>query len=402
MKVLVISSTFPSAQQPTRGVFVRERIRRLARRAEVVVVAPIPWFPGNRWVRRDRASVPWMETQDGLTVYHPRFLSLPRYGKFLDGALYGLSLLPFVARLRRRFPFELIDAHFAYPDGMAAALLARVFGCPLLVTLRGSIVRLSTYRLHRPQLRWVLRRATRVLAVSDSLRRVAEGLGAGAGRVRVIPNGVDTERFRIGDRAEARRRLGLPADGPLLLTVAGVYPGKGQHTVVDALPDLLARHEHLTYAMVGATRPGDSYRWQLEQTVARLGLGDRVRFVGPVAHEALPPWFNAADLMVLPTESEGWPNVLLESLACGVPVVATRVGGVPEIVVDGEHGLLVPHGDQAALTHALLAALDASWDRAALARRAARFDWEDSVEQVLEEMTAALQGALPPALEASA
>lgn len=375
MRVLVLSSTFPNLSQPTRGVFVRERIRRLARRCDVVVVAPIPWFPLNRLLRSDRAGVARAEDQDGLRVYHPRFFSLPRYGKFLDGFFYALSLVPFLVGLRRHFAFEIIDAHFAFPDGLAATLLGRVFRCPVVVTLRGSIVRLSRYRLHRPQLRWVLARADRVTAVSESLAQVASQLGLPHARVRVIPNGVDGSTFVPLERTPARGLIGLADDRRVLLTVAGVYEGKGQHTVIEALPSVLAHHRNVVYVMVGSPRPGDSYRRRLEEMIGRLGLRDHVYFAGPRPHAELPRWFSAAAVTVLATRSEGWPNVLLESLACGTPVVATRVGGTPEIVRDGQDGFLVPYGDGPALAQALRAALGADWNRSALAQRARTFDW---------------------------
>jgi glycosyltransferase involved in cell wall biosynthesis len=391
MRVLVLSSTFPNAQQPTRGVFVQHRIRRLAKRCEIVVVAPLPWFPLNRWLRAERDLVPHVEDQAGLRVYHPRFLSLPRYGKCLDGTLYFLSLVGFVARLRRSFPFEVIDAHFAYPDGLAATLLGRVFRCPVVITLRGSIVRLSGYRLHQPQLRWALRCADRVTAVSESLKDVAVSLGTPAHRVRVIPNGVDPRVFNPMEQRQARRQCGLPENATVLLTVAGIYDGKGQHLVVDTLPSVLARYPDALYVMVGGSRPGESYQRRLEGEIRRQGLEGRVLFAGPRPQAELRSWFSAADLSVLATQSEGWPNVLLESLACGTPVVATAVGGAPEIVRDGQDGFLVPHGNASALARALGNALGQSWDRQAIARHAQRFDWAESVDQALDELNAALK-----------
>jgi glycosyltransferase involved in cell wall biosynthesis len=393
MRVLVLSSTFPSSAEPTRGVFIRERIRRLARRCEVTVVAPVPWFPGNRWIRKERALVPPVERQDGLTVHHPRFFSFPRYGKFLDGALYALSLVPFLARLERTFRFEVIDAHFAYPDGVAATLLGKLFRRPVVVTLRGSIVRLSGYRLHRPQLRWALRHADRVTAVSRSLAEVAAGLGLPPERVRVIPNGVDAALFRPMDRREARRLCGLPQAGPVVLTVGGIYDGKGQHLVIEALPELVREHPRLLYVMVGSPRPGERYLQRLEEHARALEIEDHVRMVGPRPHGELARWFSAADLSVLASRSEGWPNVLLESLACGTPVVATDVGGTAEIVRDGQDGLLVPFGDQAALGEAIRRALRMPWNRDLLASRARQFDWDDTVEQALDELDRALKGA---------
>jgi glycosyltransferase involved in cell wall biosynthesis len=391
MRVLVLSSTFPSARQPTRGVFVRERIRRLAKRCDVVVVAPVPWFPFNRWIRKERATVPAVEHQDGLVVHHPRFFSVPRYAKWLDGFFYFLSLLAFTRRLRRTFSFEVIDAHFAFPDGLAATLLGKTFGCPVVVTLRGTIVRLSGYRMHRPQIRWVLRHADRVTAVSESLAGVATGLGLARERIRVIPNGVDTGTFMSMDRGQARRLAELPEGRRILLTVAGIYEGKGQHAVVEILPNLLGKYPDLLYVMVGSARPGEQYRRRLVETAWRLGLKDQVHVAGPRPHAELARWFSAADVTVLATQSEGWPNVLLESLACGTPVVATRVGGTSEIVRDGQDGLLVPYGDGAALAAAVERALETPWNRAALVQRARSFDWTDSVEHALDELNQALK-----------
>lgn len=391
MRVLVLSSVFPNVKQPALGVFVLERIRRLATSAEVVVVAPTPWFPFNRWVRRDRAAMPCIEQHSALTVYHPRFLSLPRYGKFLDGVLYFLCVLPFIARLRRKFPFDIIDAHFAYPDGLGATLLAKVFRCPVVVTLRGSIVRLAGYRLHRPQLRWALRHADRVVAVSEALARVASRLGLEPERIRVIPNGVDSTLFAPMDRTEARRLCGLPAGGPILLTVAAIYEGKGQHDVVESLPALTQAHPGLLYVMIGGPRPGENYLRRLEARVRALGLERHVRFAGARLHEELGPWFNAADVSVLATRSEGWPNVLLESLACGTPVVAADVGGVPEVVRDGSDGILFPATDRSALAAALRRALARTWDRTMLVHRARQCDWNETAELARDELDRALK-----------
>src|ERR1700730_2726267 len=153
MRVLVLSSVYPTAAMPLRGLFVRERPRHLSASCEVQVVAPIPWFPGNRWLRGvSRANSAPLEQTDGFPVFHPRFLSVPRYAKSADGLFYFLSLAPFVARLRRQFVFEIIDAHFAYPDGFAATLLARLFRLPMSVTLRGTEVPLSRSRLRRAQI----------------------------------------------------------------------------------------------------------------------------------------------------------------------------------------------------------------------------------------------------------
>jgi glycosyltransferase involved in cell wall biosynthesis len=232
-----------------------------------------------------------------------------------------------------------------------------------------------------------------VVAVADYLRQVAAGIGVPADRIRVIPNGVDLISFAPAKRDQARRMSGLPDDATILLTVGAVYSWKGQHLVIEALPFLRKQYPGILYLLVGGSRAEESsYVPSLKRRVAELGLEEHVRFVGSRPHAELVRWFNAADLFVLPTRSEGCPNVLLESLACGVPVVATEVGGVPEIIRHGRDGLLVPYGDLPALRDALQSALDRRWDRQALVERAREFDWTDAAEQALEELDHALKG----------
>ena len=386
MRVLVLSSVFPNVRQPAFGLFIRERMKRVARHAQVAVVAPIPWFPFNGLIRGSRwTGIPPVERQEGLSVYHPRFFCFPRHLKWLDGMLYAASLLPFLTRLRREFPFDLIDAHFAYPDGMAAVLLGRALGRPVVITLRGSVVRLATYLLHRPQLRFALTAATRVVAVSGSLKRVAVDLGIPAEKIRVIPNGVDAALFSPKDRRQAREALGLPLDRRIILSVGGLNEGKGHHRIVGLLPHLLRRHPDLLYVIVGGERPGDTCRPKIERLVMDLRLERHVRLAGERGQEEIPRWLAAADLFCLATRSEGWANALLEALACGRPVVTTRVGGNPEIISSEALGLLVPPGDDRALADGILEALGRPWDTEGMVAHARRHSWDTTALQVLDE-----------------
>jgi teichuronic acid biosynthesis glycosyltransferase TuaC len=390
MRILTLSTVFPNVRQPAFGVFVAERMRRVARHCDVSVVAPVPWFPGNPWIRPHWAAVPATEGEEGFRVYHPRVLCVPRYAKWSDGVLYAASLLPMLAWLRRRFPFDLIDAHFAYPDGLAAALLGKVFRIPVVITLRGSIVRLRHYPLHRSQIRWALRRASRVLAVSQSLKEVAAGLGVPADHIRVIPNGVDADVFVPREPADARRLLGLPAQATIVLSVGGLNDGKGHHRVVAQLPELARRFPELLYVVVGGERPGDSSRSLIESVAARLGVTNRVRLVGERPHDEVATWLAAADLFCLATRSEGWANVLLESLACGTPVVSTRVGGNAEIVSHEGLGILVPAQDDGALSAAIREGLERRWDTQILVAHAQAHSWDSAVRGVLEEFARVL------------
>ena len=386
MKVLVLSSTFPNPRQPALGVFVQERMRRVARESDVVVAAPVPWFPFNHALRRGRwTDIPSIERGAGLTVHHPRFFSVPGVLKSLDGMLYAASLVPFVSALRRRFDFDVIDAHFTYPDGLAGVLLGKWFRRPAMITVRGSIVRLSRSKLHRPQLAWALRQADAVIAVSESLKRVATSLGRPSDRIRVIPNGVDPEQFHPLDRAEARRALGVPLDATVILTVAGVYEQKGQHLVVETLPALVARHPNVLYVVVGSPRSSADVA-RLTDAADRLGVKSRVRVVGPRRHDEIPRWINASDVFCLATATEGWSNVLLEALACGVPVVTTDVGGNAEIIRRPGLGTLVPWNDVAALRDALDHALSSRWNLEELISHARSHSWDTAAEAVSDEL----------------
>jgi teichuronic acid biosynthesis glycosyltransferase TuaC len=388
----VLSSVFPNTRRPNLGIFIHERVSRVAQHCEIQVVAPVPWFPFDRPIRaRSWGGVPPVAHDERFLVYHPRFLCVPGILKCLDGLLYATSLLPFLRRLHTRFPFDLIDAHFAYPDGAAAVLLGRALARPVVITLRGSIVRLARYTMHRPQLRYALKTASRVLAVSESLKTVAVGLGIPDEHVRVIPNGIDTTLFCPGDRTWARQACGLPQQRTVILTVGAVCEGKGQHLVVDALAEIVTRRPDVLYVMVGEF-DGIRYRRRVHDSIARTGLSEHVLFVGQQPHDRLPLWYAAADLFCLATRSEGRANVLLEALACGVPVVTTAVGGNPEIVTDGRHGLLVPFGDVRRLRDAIVTALDTEWDRQGLAAYTSAFSWDRAAADVVEEFATVLGG----------
>jgi glycosyltransferase involved in cell wall biosynthesis len=393
MRVLVLSSVFPNPKQPTLGVFVKERVRRIARHCELRVVAAVSWFPLNRLIRGPRCTgIPFREEQEGLCVYHPPFLCMPRYFKWSDGVLYACSLVPFLVRLRKDFPFELIDAHFAYPDGMAGVLLARLFDCPVTVTLRGTIVPLSSFPVRRREIAWTLNEATRVFAVSHSLKDVAVSLRVPPEKIRVIPNGIDPEAFRPWGQEDARRRLGLPLDRRILLSVGSLSPRKGHHRVLESLRRVIAERPDLFYVVVGGPGVEGDTGPLLRRLIRELRLGGQVRLVGERPHEEIPDWLAAADLFCLATSNEGRPNVILEALACGLPVVTTRVGGNSEVVEEGVNGLLVEFGDREGLARALLRGLVHPWDREAIAEKARARSWDETAAEVLEEFRQLLAG----------
>jgi glycosyltransferase involved in cell wall biosynthesis len=287
--------------------------------------------------------------------------------------------------LRKGFRFDAIDAHFVYPEGVAAALLGRLFRVPVLITLRGLLPLLIPYALRRPQLRWALSRAARVIAVSASLRDAAVDVGLPRERVRVIENGIDGQLFRPLDRRETRRRLGLPEDAPLLASVGTLSERKGFHLVIEALPALPGIH----YAIVGGAGAEGAQEAELRSLAERLGVADRVIFAGPRKREDLAAWYSAADLSVLASAHEGCPNVVLESLACGTPVVATPVGDIPRILDRPDVGRIVER-QVPALAAGIAEALEQPWDRDHIRAQFAERTWQAVGREVMEEVEAAL------------
>lgn len=399
MKVLVFTTVYPSSAHPGLGVFVRERMSRVARDCELVVVAPVPTFPLAGLVKKTyRQRPPYREVQDGVTVLHPSFYLIPGYCKFLDGLFLALSSLPCLWRLRRDFRFELIDAHFAYPDGFAAVLLGRIFRVPVVITLRGTINRLLFVPRIAPLVRYALRRADRVLSVSRYLLDLAltNTPGLDPGRCAVVPNGVDPAKFRRQDRALARQtlaaKLGLTPEQPVLVSVGGLVERKGHHRVLAALPEVRRHYPDVKLLIVGSGGVEGDMGPALREQARELGLEDAVVFAGQVAHGELAGYLSAADVFVLATRFEGWPNVFFEAMACGLPVVSTQVCGNAEIVTPGRNGLLVPFDDAPALAAALVEALGREWDRQAIMDFAVSRPWEQVAAEVLEQLRGVLRG----------
>jgi len=386
-RLVVFCSLYPSQVRPNAGIFIRERMSRVAEHCPLVVISPIPWFPLQRVLRYFkpgyRPQPVEHECQNGLDVYYPRFLAVPGLFRVLDGFFMGIGALPIFFRLKKEFVFNLIDAHFAYPDGYAATFLGEWFKVPVTITLRGTEVPLSKVPARRKRLLKALQRATKVFSVSESLKSHVIALGADDRKITVVGNGVDTTKFRAVDKVQARRGLGLADDAEILISVGGLVDRKGFHRIIELLPNLLEKHPKLVYLIVGGSSPEGNNRAQLEQQVKSLGLGQRVRLLGEMPAEDIHIPLSAADVFVLATANEGWANVFLEAMACGLPVVTTDVGGNREVVSKPILGTVVPFGNPDMLMSAIDDALNRSWDRQAIINYAADNTWDKRVEQLL-------------------
>jgi glycosyltransferase involved in cell wall biosynthesis len=390
--IVTFSSLFPSSAQPFAGIFIRERMFRVGRVLPLSVVAPSPWFPGDALIRRFRPTYriryPLHERQEGHDVWRPCFLSLPSAAKHFDGRSMALGAMPTLRRLRSSGRLDILDAHFGYPDGYAAVLAGRWLRVPVTITLRGTELRHGRIPALRRRLTWALNGASRVFAVSESLRQIALSLGTPPERVRVVGNGVDLTKFRAVDKQEARRSLGLPIDAKVIISVGGLVERKGFHRVLDCMPALLQRFPRLVYLIVGGPSAEGDWSQRLAHQSERLGLGRHVRFLGALPSSELPLPLSAADVFVLATTNEGWANVFLEAMACELPVVTTSVGGNAEVVSDSSLGVIVPPDDPDRLTGTLCEALEREWDRGAIRRYAERNSWDGRIAVLVEEFRA--------------
>ncbi len=387
-RLLVFSSLFPSSVRPQAGLFIRERMFRVAKRLPLAVVSPQPWFPGQSWIRWFRPHFRPLpasgEFQDGIWVYYPRFFSVPGCFKGLDGRFMAESCLRLLAKLKREPGFGLIDAHFAYPDGYAAVQLGRRFGVPVTITLRGTEVPLARDPVRRRRILEALAGAAWVFSVSESLKQHVVALGACSDKIEVVGNGVDVGKFYPLPKEQARAQLNLPKTAKVLISVGALVPRKGQQRVIELLPRLLRRYPNLTYLIVGGASPEGDMRQALHSQAARLGVKEHVRFLGPMAPEQLKLPLSAADVFVLATANEGWANVFLEAMACGLPVVTTDVGGNREVVCREELGTIVPLGDPEALEAALDQAFERNWDRQAIIAYAQENSWNKRIDRLVE------------------
>jgi teichuronic acid biosynthesis glycosyltransferase TuaC len=375
LRLLTFTTLFPDRERPNHGIFVENRLRHLVGTGAAIstVLAPVPFFPFRsrrlgEWGRL--ARVPPREERHGLVVHHPRYVVIPRAGMSLAPLLlYAASRRALARLIAGGLAFDLIDAHYVYPDGVAAVWLGRHFGKPVVITGRGSdLTELPDYRVPRWFIRRALADADGLIGVSAALRARMVELGAEPSCTITLRNGVDTSAFYPVDRDQARAALGLT--GPALVSVGSLIPRKGHDRAIEAMVEL----PEFTLLIVGV----GPERAALEALITRLGLGARVRLLGARPHAELPRFYGAADASVLASSREGWANVLLESMACGTPVVASNIPGNPEVVQEWAAGLVIEQNTAsgiAAGVRRLFADLPA---RTATRAYAERFSWDET------------------------
>lgn len=372
LRVLTFTTLFPNSQRPNHGVFVENRLRQTASRhgLQATVLAPVPFFPFRSATFGTYAAfarVPRREERHGFTVHHPRYLVIPKVGMTAAAWLLYRGALAACKRLGLdRTTIDVIDAHYFYPDGVAAAWLARALNLPFVVTARGTDLNvLPQYQGVRRQILWAASQASAVITVSEALRQQYLTLGAEGRKAAVLRNGVDLTAFKPVEREAARKLYGVT--GFTIVSVGNLVPLKGHALTIEAMTSL----PDCQLLIAG----GGPLRASLQETARAMGVSERVRLLGEVPHAELPRLFSAADVSVLMSEREGWANVLLESMACGTPVLATRVGGNAEAITAVAAGGLLKDRSVAALVAAVRDFRARGGDRAATRRHAEAFGW---------------------------
>jgi teichuronic acid biosynthesis glycosyltransferase TuaC len=380
LRVLVVTKIYPNAAEPTSAPFNRQQIAALSRVCNVEVLGTIPWYPGaGLFAKRSSAGrlarVPDVEVIDGITVRHPRTLFIPRTLHGLWAPLYAASLAPIAARYRKKV--DVILGTWAYPDGVAAVMLAKVLGIPAVVKLHGSDMNVIA-KLPGPRrfLRTVLPRAEGVVAVSRALAAEARSLGVSDERISIVMNGVDGELFRPRDRKAARAELGLPQEPRIVLYVGNLKESKGVLDLAAAFERLAGTNPDVHLVIVGGGEESTAL-----QAVSAKWPG-RMTLAGPRPLAEIPTFMAACDLLTLPSWAEGTPNVVLEALAAGRRVVASSVGGIPDLITDPLLGELVPAREPVALAEALIRASTNNYDADAVAALGARGGWTESAARL--------------------
>jgi glycosyltransferase involved in cell wall biosynthesis len=387
-KILAISYLFPNVNQPNHGIFVLNRLKAMSRYVDVTVINPIPDSLFHRRLAQYNhlASIPAVEQIDGLTVYHPRFFSIPGHLKSIEVFSYYLAVKNVVETLEQSF--DLIDLHWTFPDLPTGYFLSRKLQCPFHVTLRGmEAFHQQDAGLRKHIVAHYLKKADHVISLSEEMAIKADELAHTATKTTVIRNGVDTDKFYYLEQQHCREQLGLPLNEKIILGVGSLIYRKGFDVVIKALAQLnliFKQDEKPVFYILGSQGPEGDYRQELTHLILQHQLEQHVKLVGAVSNEQLIMWYNAADVFCLSSRGEGSPNVLTEALACGTPAVATNVGSVPEIMASEPNlGWCVETDNVNQLAEALTQALTYPVNRFENAQQFKKYNWDWCAKQVI-------------------
>jgi teichuronic acid biosynthesis glycosyltransferase TuaC len=337
IKVLALSYLFPNRERPNHGIFVLNRLKALSQYVDIKVINPIPWFPLQSMVERysHLHKIPERDTIGGLEVYHPRFLSIPKYGKASEGDRYLKAIRPVIQKIHEEFEFDLIDMHWTFPDLPAGIAIGKKYDKKTMVTLRGME---AFHDQDNDQRREIVAKGLKdvnsIIALSQELKKHGDQLSGDPGKSTVVMNGVDTDQFFYIPKDEAREHIQMNATEVNILSVGSLIYRKGFDLLIKCIAKLKrdTKYENIRLYIIGSQGAEGDYRTELNRLIDELGVKENIVFVGQVSNDELKYWYSAADLFCLASRGEGSPNVLAEALACGCPSVTTDVGSAREIM----------------------------------------------------------------------
>lgn len=380
MEIVTISTLYPNKNDPKHGVFVHTRLKHLLRvypEISATVIAPVPWFPFS-WKKFGEyakyAGVPYSETIDGITIFHPKYIVLPKVGMYLTPFFLSKAIKKTLHKILKRKNVDLIDGHYFYPDGVAIERVASRLNVPFTCTARGTDINLvPTYPKARKMLQPVFESSSHMMSVCQALKDEMIALGVDDRRVTVVRNGVDLSLFNASDDdAQQTLKSSLGLNTPyLMISVGWLIERKGHHLIIESLKKLV----DVTLAIAG---DGPDLK-KLQLLAKECGVSERVKFLGALSQPDLNKWFRCADLSVLASSREGWANVLLESMASGTPVVATKVWGTPEVVRTRSAGILVERSSDA-IAVGVRQLLEEKPSRVRTRKYAEQFSWGESCD----------------------
>lgn len=383
LKILIITNLFPNNKEPNRGIFIKQEALELSKLCEIQVIAPIPWVPFSlrflpQW--STNAQIKDQEIIENITTYHPRWLVIPKILRSLYGLLLFFSLLRTVRKIKRSFNFGIIYGHWIYPDGFACVLLARIFKVPVILHALGcDINQYSKFFLRKIQIAWSLKNADKIISVSNALKEKMCSLGTFEKKIHVIANGVDSCLFKPMAKQECRKLLGLPQNLKIILFIGSLEIVKGAEYLIDAFQKVNSEYGLPVNLVLIGKGPSEK---TIREKIAFYKQKSSVTLAGEINHNKIPLWMNAADVFCLPSIREGMPNVILEALSCGKPVVASSVGGIPELVTSSDYGILFPPGDSSILAKSLLTALRRDYDEDKIAKHFSSRTWKTIAEEI--------------------
>lgn len=390
MNVLSISHLFPNKVKPNFGIFVKERVLNVSKIIDNIVIAPKPYFPflylTNQYRRYDQIG--FKEKIDNMTIYHPKFFYLPKILKFIDFYLYYLSLNSIVSRIIKEKDIEMIDCHWGYPDGIASLFWAKKFNLKIILTVRGNESLCFFERSIRKKIcEKKLSQFDHIISVSNELKmKMINHYGIPEHKITVISNGININNFYRIEKKQAQQYCKLDSNKKYILCLSRLSHEKG----IDSL--LLAFSKMKSTDVVLLIVGDGPMKLKLKNLSNSLGINDRVRFVGTILNTEVYKWYNASDVYCLPSLWEGCPNTIIESLACGIPVVASNVGGIPDLIPSSDYGFLVEPKDTIALSYYLDKALEVKWDHEKIVKFGTRSTWDNVSEKVISVYEKVMEG----------